>query len=96
MSTFATLATSMGDIKVRLLEETAPRTVENFVELATGARKWRDPASGDERTDPLYSDTVFHRVIPGFMIQGGDPLGTGMGGPGYKFEDETAGGPSFD
>lgn len=96
MSKHATLVTSMGDIKVRLLEESAPKTVENFVGLATGTKEWTDPKTGKQRTDPLYNETVFHRVIPGFMIQGGDPLGTGMGGPGYKFDDEVEGGPSFD
>jgi len=96
MSKNATLVTSMGDIKIRLLEDTAPKTVENFVGLATGTKTWTDPKTGKERSDPLYNETKFHRVIPNFMIQGGDPLGTGMGGPGYKFEDEVEGGPSFD
>jgi len=91
----ATLVTSMGKIRVRLFPDTAPKTVENFVGLATGSRPWRDPSTGKERTDALYDGTVFHRVIPEFMIQGGDPQGTGMGGPGYKFEDEVSGGPSF-
>lgn len=92
---FATLETSLGDIKVRLLPETAPKTVENFVGLATGAKEWTDSKTGEKRTDPLYSGTVFHRVIPGFMIQGGDPIGTGTGGPGYRFEDEVDKGPTF-
>ncbi len=96
MALHATLATSMGDIRVRLLSETAPKTVENFVGLATGQRTWTDPKTGEERSDSLYNGTVFHRVIPDFMIQGGDPLGTGTGGPGYQFEDEVQGGPSFD
>lgn len=96
MAKHATFVTSMGEIKVRLLSETAPKTVENFVGLASGTKKWTDPKTGKERSDPLYNETIFHRVIPGFMIQGGDPLGTGMGGPGYKFDDEVAGGPSFD
>lgn len=96
MSKHATLVTSMGEIKVRLLDETAPQTVENFVGLATGSKEWTDPKTGKKRSDPLYNETIFHRVIPGFMIQGGDPLGTGMGGPGYKFDDEVEGGPSFD
>jgi len=75
----------------------APKTVQNFVGLATGAREWRDPKNGEPRTDPLYAGTVFHRVIPGFMVQGGDPMGTGTGGPGYRFEDECPpDGPSFD
>jgi len=96
MSEFATLVTSLGDIKVKLLPETAPKTVENFVGLATGAKQWTDPKTGSKRDDSLYAGTIFHRVIPGFMIQGGDPLGTGTGGPGYKFEDEVGSGPRFD
>jgi peptidyl-prolyl cis-trans isomerase A (cyclophilin A) len=96
MPTFATLVTTLGEIKVRLLPETAPETVENFVGLATGQKEWTDPKSGDKRNDSLYAGTVFHRVIPNFMIQGGDPLGTGTGGPGYKFGDEVSGGPKFD
>jgi peptidyl-prolyl cis-trans isomerase A (cyclophilin A) len=86
----------MGSIRVRLIADHAPKTVENFIGLATGSKSWRHPGDGKERTEPLYDGTIFHRVIPGFMIQGGDPLGTGTGGPGYKFEDETASGPSFD
>jgi peptidyl-prolyl cis-trans isomerase A (cyclophilin A) len=93
---FATFKTSLGDIRVQLKPETAPKTVENFVGLAIGKKEWTDPRSGEKRSDSLYAGTVFHRVIPNFMIQGGDPLGTGTGGPGYKFEDETKGGPSFD
>ncbi|MCA9530825.1 MAG: peptidylprolyl isomerase [Myxococcales bacterium] len=82
----ATLRTSKGDITVRLFEKKAPRTVANFVALATGAVEWRD---GDDKTSrPLYSGTIFHRVIPNFMIQGGCPLGRGTGGPGYRFGDE--------
>jgi len=96
MTQFATLKTSVGDIRVKLMPEHAPKTVANFVELATGKRTWRDPKTGEERNDALYDGTIFHRVIKDFMIQGGDPLGTGTGGPGYKFEDETKGGPSFD
>jgi peptidyl-prolyl cis-trans isomerase A (cyclophilin A) len=96
MARYATFKTSMGEIRVRLLSEHAPKTVENFVGLATGSLQWRHPRSGDQRTEPLYDGTVFHRVIPDFMIQGGDPLGTGTGGPGYTFEDEVSGGPSFD
>lgn len=92
----ATLVTNKGEIKVRLLEETAPKTVENFVGLATGNRTWTDPKTGQERTDPLYAGTVFHRVIPNFMIQGGDPIGVGTGGPGYNFGDEVDSGPKFD
>jgi len=96
MPQFATIKTSLGDIRVKLMPEHAPKTVANFVELATGKRTWRDPKTGKERNDSLYDGTIFHRVIKNFMIQGGDPLGTGTGGPGYKFEDETTGGPSFD
>lgn len=85
---FATIHTSAGDIRVELFENHAPRTVENFVGLATGTKEWTDPSSGATRNDPLYAGVVFHRVIPGFMIQGGDPLGSGRGGPGYQFDDE--------
>ncbi len=96
MATFATLVTSKGDIRVRLLEEEAPNTVENFVGLATGSREWVHPETGDKKTgESLYAGTIFHRVIPNFMIQGGDPTGTGRGGPGYKFADEVGTG-SFD
>ena len=94
--TTAILVTSLGDIRVRLLPETAPETVENFVGLATGAKEWTDPATGAKRNDSLYAGTIFHRVIDGFMVQGGDPTGTGRGGPGYKFGDEVDAGPSFD
>jgi len=93
---FATFQTSMGSIRVRLLPEHAPKTVDNFVGLAAGDRVWRHPSDGKERSEPLYNGTIFHRVIPDFMIQGGDPAGTGRGGPGYQFEDEVRGGPSFD
>jgi peptidyl-prolyl cis-trans isomerase A (cyclophilin A) len=96
MATYATFATSLGDIYVRLLEDTAPETVANFVGLATGTKEWRDPSTGEKRTDALYPGTIFHRVIDGFMIQGGDPTGTGRGGPGYEFGDEVDEGPSFD
>ncbi len=85
---FATLKTSMGTIVIRLHEEKAPSTVANFVGLATGTREWTDPKTGKPVTRPLYDGTIFHRVIPNFMIQGGDPLGTGTGGPGYRFADE--------
>jgi peptidyl-prolyl cis-trans isomerase A (cyclophilin A) len=67
----------------------APETVKNFVELAKGEREWTDPTSGKKSKKPLYDGTIFHRVIPGFMIQGGDPLGNGTGGPGYEFADEV-------
>ncbi|MFJ2607502.1 MULTISPECIES: peptidylprolyl isomerase [unclassified Streptomyces] len=85
---YATLKTNQGDIEVRLLPEHAPKTVKNFVELAKGEREWVDPKYGQKTTARLYDGTVFHRVIEGFMIQGGDPLGNGTGGPGYKFADE--------
>jgi len=87
MST-ATLHTNHGDIVIELFPDHAPKTVANFVELATGKREWVDPRSGEKSTANLYDGTVFHRVIANFMIQGGDPLGTGTGGPGYRFADE--------
>jgi peptidyl-prolyl cis-trans isomerase A (cyclophilin A) len=85
---YATLKTNHGDIEVRLLPNHAPKTVRNFVELAQGEREWTHPGTGEKSTKRLYDGTIFHRVISGFMIQGGDPLGTGIGGPGYEFEDE--------
>ncbi|MET9851465.1 peptidylprolyl isomerase [Streptomyces sp. NPDC006450] len=85
---YATLKTNHGDIEIELLANFAPKTVRNFVELATGEREWTRPTDGQKTTDPLYDGTVFHRVISGFMIQGGDPLGNGTGGPGYQFADE--------
>jgi peptidyl-prolyl cis-trans isomerase A (cyclophilin A) len=86
---YATFQTSMGTIVVRLLPEKAPITVENFVGLAEGTKEWTDPRSGEKKKGvPLYDGTLFHRVIPDFMIQGGDPMGTGTGGPGYRFQDE--------
>ena len=94
--TTATFVTSLGSFTVRLMPEHAPETVANFVGLATGAKEWTDPRDGSRSTEPLYEGTVFHRVIGDFMIQGGDPLGTGRGGPGYRFEDEVDGGPRFD
>jgi len=84
----ATLHTNHGDIVIELFPDHAPKTVANFVELATGKREWVDPRSGEKSTANLYDGTVFHRVIANFMIQGGDPLGTGTGGPGYRFADE--------
>src|SRR5579859_3391163 len=84
----ATLRTNQGDIVLRLFPDHAPKTVRNFVELAQGTREWTDPRTRASSKDKLYDGTIFHRVIPGFMIQGGDPLGTGTGGPGYKFGDE--------
>jgi peptidyl-prolyl cis-trans isomerase A (cyclophilin A) len=85
---FATLVTTEGDIRVQLFPNHAPKTVANFVELAEGTREWTDPRTGKRAATPLYDGTIFHRVISGFMIQGGDPLGTGTGGPGYRFNDE--------
>jgi peptidyl-prolyl cis-trans isomerase A (cyclophilin A) len=95
MATYATFVTSKGSIKVRLLPDHAPKTVENFVGLATGEKEYKDPRDGQRKTGPYFDGTIFHRVIPEFMIQGGDPTGTGTGGPGYQFEDEVANGPSF-
>jgi peptidyl-prolyl cis-trans isomerase A (cyclophilin A) len=83
----ATLRTTNGTVKIRLFPDHAPKTVRNFVELAEGSRAWTDPRTG-KPGGKLYDGTIFHRVIPNFMIQGGDPLGTGIGGPGYKFADE--------
>ena len=84
----ATLRTTEGTVTIRLFPDQAPKTVRNFVELAEGGREWTDPRTGSVTKDKLYDGTIFHRVIAGFMIQGGDPLGTGTGGPGYKFADE--------
>jgi peptidyl-prolyl cis-trans isomerase A (cyclophilin A) len=78
----------MGDIVIQLFADKAPKTVANFVDLASGTKEWTDPKTGAKVKRPLYNGTIFHRVIPGFMIQGGDPLGNGTGGPGYRFEDE--------
>jgi peptidyl-prolyl cis-trans isomerase A (cyclophilin A) len=83
----ATLRTSRGTVKVRLYPDHAPKTVRNFVDLAEGSREWTDPRTR-QPGGKLYDGTIFHRVIPDFMIQGGDPLGTGTGGPGYQFADE--------
>ncbi len=84
----ATINTSEGSIEFELFDADAPKTVANFTELAQGGREWTDPKTGLKTSKPLYDGTIFHRVISGFMIQGGDPVGTGMGGPGYKFGDE--------
>jgi peptidyl-prolyl cis-trans isomerase A (cyclophilin A) len=84
----ATLRTNQGTVVIRLFPDHAPKTVRNFVELAEGGREWTDPGTGRATTQKLYDGTIFHRVIPDFMIQGGDPLGSGRGGPGYKFADE--------
>ena len=91
--TYATFETSQGTILCRLFEKDAPVTVKNFIELAEGTREWTHPSTRQKSKANLYDGTIFHRVIPSFMIQGGDPEGTGMGGPGYKFEDETKGSP---
>src|SRR5215471_5724967 len=92
--TYAVLDTTEGKIVCRLFEKDAPITTKNFIDLAEGNRAWKDSVSGKGGSStPLYSGTIFHRVIPDFMIQGGDPSGTGMGGPGYKFQDETKGSP---
>ena len=92
----AILNTTLGDIRLTLFPEQAPVTVENFVGLATGTRTWTDPRTGEDSSAPLYENVVFHRVIPNFMIQGGDPLGTGRGGPGYTFDDEIDPSLTFD
>ena len=85
----AVLHTSKGDIEIELYDERAPRTVENFVGLATGEKTWEDPETGETiEGAPLYDDVLFHRIIGDFMIQTGDPTGTGRGGPGYTFDDE--------
>lgn len=86
---YARFETSKGNITCELYPSAAPLTVKNFVGLAEGTQPWTDPATGATTTRPLYSGTIFHRVIPEFMIQGGDPLGNGTGGPGYQFQDET-------
>jgi peptidyl-prolyl cis-trans isomerase A (cyclophilin A) len=91
--TYAIFDTSEGQIVVRLFEKEAPKTVQNFVDLAEGKREWTHPGTRQKSSNPLYNGSIFHRVIPQFMIQGGDPMGTGFGGPGYQFEDETKGSP---
>jgi peptidyl-prolyl cis-trans isomerase A (cyclophilin A) len=92
----ATFVTNHGTFTVSLMPEHAPKTVENFVALANGSKGWTDPRDGVEKVEALYPGTIFHRVIDGFMIQGGDPTGTGTGGPGYTFEDECPpDGPTF-
>lgn len=86
--TQAVLHTNHGDITIELFDDLAPKTVTNFVELATGAREYLDMTTGAKSSGPFYDGTIFHRIIDGFMIQGGDPTGTGRGGPGYRFADE--------
>jgi peptidyl-prolyl cis-trans isomerase A (cyclophilin A) len=90
---YATFDTSEGTIVCRLFDQEAPITVKNFIDLAEGSREWTHPTTRAKSNQPLFNGTIFHRVIPDFMVQGGDPTGTGMGGPGYKFEDETKGSP---
>jgi peptidyl-prolyl cis-trans isomerase A (cyclophilin A) len=85
---YARFATSAGTFVVRLFEKDTPKTVANFVGLAEGTKAWKDPVTGESRSTPFYNGLIFHRVIADFMIQGGCPNGNGMGGPGYKFEDE--------
>jgi peptidyl-prolyl cis-trans isomerase A (cyclophilin A) len=93
----ATFVTSEGSFTVRLMPDHAPKTVGNFVALATGSKQWTDPRNGAPSSGAFYDGTIFHRVIDDFMIQGGDPTGTGTGGPGYTFEDEIPpDGPRFD
>ena len=87
----ATITTNLGTIKVNLFGNHAPKTVANFVGLATGTKEWTHPATGKVSTDKLYDGVIFHRVIKQFMLQGGDPLGQGIGGPGYEFDDEIHG-----
>ncbi|MGO1509932.1 MAG: peptidylprolyl isomerase [Actinomycetaceae bacterium] len=84
----AILHTNHGDVSIRLFPNHAPKTVSNFVELARGTKEFTDPESGEQVTRPFYDGLTFHRIIPNFMIQGGCPLGTGTGGPGYTFDDE--------
>ena len=88
MAMHATFDTSEGTFKARLFDDKAPKTVANFVELAEGTKEWTDPKSRQKVKRPFYNGLIFHRVIPGFMLQGGCPMGTGMGGPGYQFADE--------
>ena len=96
MTSTATLHTTLGDIVIELFPNHAPKTVENFVGLATGSKEWSDPRTGKKSNEKLYDRTIFHRVISGFMIQGEDPLGQGFGGPGYQFADEFHGELQFD
>jgi peptidyl-prolyl cis-trans isomerase A (cyclophilin A) len=84
----ATIHTNHGDIRVELFGNHAPITVENFVGLATGTREWVHPGTNESMSTPLYDGVIFHRIIKDFMLQAGDPLGMGFGGPGYQFKDE--------
>ena len=88
MSTFAKFDTTEGSFTVRFFDDEVPSTVANFVGLAEGTKPWTDPRTGEAKQAPFYDGIIFHRVIDGFMIQGGDPLGRGYGGPGFKFADE--------
>ena len=88
MPVYAQFVTTQGNFTVRLHDAEAPKTVENFVGLAEGTKEWLDPATGQVSGQPFYDGLTFHRVISNFMLQGGDPLGTGTGGPGYAFDDE--------
>jgi peptidyl-prolyl cis-trans isomerase A (cyclophilin A) len=93
---YAVIETTQGTITCRLFDDKTPKTVENFTGLAEGTKKWTDPRTGQQISKKFYDGLIFHRVIPNFMIQGGDPLGSGTGGPGYRFEDEIAPGLAFD
>src|SRR5437763_11290862 len=95
-ATTAIFHTTAGDLTCELFPSNAPKTVKNFIGLANGTKEWTDPQNGQKTTRPLYDGTIFHRVIPGFMIQGGDPLRQGTGGPGYEFEDEFESSLTFD
>ena len=86
----ATIHTNHGDIVVDLFGNHAPKTVKNFIGLSDGSQEWTDPKTGEKKSTPLYDGVIFHRIIPDFMIQGGDPLGQGIGGPGYQFDDEIS------
>ena len=96
MPMFAKFSTSEGDFKVRLYDDKAPKTVENFVGLAEGTKEWTDPATRQKVKKPFYNGLIFHRVIEGFMLQGGCPMGSGVGGPGYQFADEFGAGLKHD
>ncbi|MBE8527989.1 peptidylprolyl isomerase, partial [Amycolatopsis sp. H6(2020)] len=86
----ATIHTNHGDIVVDLFGNHAPKTVKNFIGLSDGSQEWTDPKTGEKKSTPLYDGVIFHRIIRDFMIQGGDPLGQGIGGPGYQFDDEIS------
>ncbi len=88
MAVYAHFETTLGNFTAELFEDKTPTTVSNFVGLAEGSREWKHPKTGEKHTKPYYDGILFHRIIDGFMIQGGDPLGLGYGGPGYQFEDE--------